>query len=490
MLGRGPDRRPQRPGDARRCRSAPTPVGSIRPRCDPSSCRWSWRRPAGSAPSGAAADPRVAAAIRAIDRPSRPAAAAPASGASPARRTSVVPTVIAVSWAMTSWTSRVAGQDAAQVGDAGVGQGDDPVLAFLERPEDADLGRVADASEERIRGPLGRSASAWVRPIETGTSAATPERGRVAADLGRLGADLVGRRLEVGVVARPAGRCRRRPRAGRQVAGRRRTADEPERRGLDGRASAGRPIVARSATGVGSARAIAGQRARATPGEPTAERRRRATPDRAPASARVQLGAGREPVDRRPSPSRSAGHTTSIPARSHNRGQARCARSSASRTTPSRARRPRGGRVGSKRVIGSGDPGSGRSNAAGRHSSGTVPVPIDDRAIDGRREAARGRRSSTPLLRLVRQLREAGVPVSSSEVIDATERARAHRPRRPAGGPRCAGDDPRQARPRTGPRSTCCSSCTSRSGAGAAAGRRGRRRRPGRAARSRRASTG
>src|SRR5262245_20041452 len=124
-------------------------------RSGPNSCPWSSRRPGGSAPSRTAADPI-------------PGWGVGAPTPSLRRRWRWRP--------KRSWDQDIRRadrhrrqlrddvvdvgdlrQEAPQVGDPGMREGDHAVLALLERPEDADIARMSALDERRIHpGPGGR----------------------------------------------------------------------------------------------------------------------------------------------------------------------------------------------------------------------------------------------------------------------------------------------------------------------------------------------
>lgn len=93
-------------------------------------------------------------------------------------------------------------QDATQVGDTSVGQGDDTILAFLERPEDPRFARMTEPGKTRVH--LGSGNGFGCRAAHRYRNEHTdPERRRVPARFGTFRPDLIGRRLEV--TKEPAG---------------------------------------------------------------------------------------------------------------------------------------------------------------------------------------------------------------------------------------------------------------------------------------------
>ena len=246
-----------------------------------------------------------------------------------------------------------------------------------------------------------RSASAPVRPIDTGTMAATPRLGRVPSGVDRRCPRLVDRGLEVDVVASRAGRCRRRPRA---EAARRRSSGRPQRSSV---ARAGQ--WRRSLRALGRARSS--RRSHPRPrsrGDERSRPRARSTPRQArPPSGRLVGGrprGGRVRGPRRPivrlrgrRPSRVRCRRRLGPgARSHRSRPVRPswpARSAAPPAVMRRGRCPAGsgvrrarGRV--ERRHGSDDPQSRRPN--GQVASLYRTVTIDDRAIDARSSPSSG----------------------------------------------------------------------------------------------------
>jgi hypothetical protein len=121
------------------------------------------------------------------------------------------------------------GQDAAQVGDAGVGQPDDLLVALLQGPEDRDLGRRPEPGQRLVRFPAGPGLGGGPADRDRQLDGEA-EGGRVPAGGGAGRPCLPGQHLDLlegagqddGVIGRSHRRRQRGPELGLERDGRRR----------------------------------------------------------------------------------------------------------------------------------------------------------------------------------------------------------------------------------------------------------------------------